>query len=367
VKYTGLEVCGALAVALLVGLRGAAPGRRSGALLRFIVAGAVVGSPFYIRNVFERGNPVFPFAYDLFGGRGWDSWRAWGYAAVLSRYGHGRELADFVWLPIRLLTANEPKSGFEASLGPAVALGALISGAALIRPVRSSIFPDGRAVLLTVGLIVMGAAFWALTTQQGRMFLTTVPLLLALVAAALTGLRAIKSWMATSLLAYSVAAALLWAVPAGRAFWKQQGTSEWLAGRVDAETALSVLLPDTYPVERELQQFVPVNGKVWLVWMHNYTYYLRRPWRADQIFEDERFSDALDASPTPAAFAAKLAADGIAAVLINERFFLADDSADRGEPRTGRLRQRFEQAMSAGVLVPVTRRREVTLYRVSSR
>ncbi len=365
VKYTGLAVCGGLLVAWLIGLRGSEPARRNRVLVTFIGVGALVGCPFYVRNLIERGNPVFPLAYDLFGGRGWDSWRAWGYSRVLSDYGHGRSVTDYVLLPLRLLTAREPRSGFESSLGPAVATGAVVSIVASFPRFRTRLFPDAKAALLVAVLVFIWSLFWAVTTQQGRMFLTTVPLLLSLVAAAITGVRSARPRVAIAAQWLVVSAALAWAVPDGWSWWERQGTSLWVTGKLSSDQALSVLLRDTFPIERELESVVPPGGKVWLVWMHNYTYYLRRPWRADQIFEDERFSNALDASDTPAAFARKLAADGISAVLLNERFFLTDDNADRGELRTPRLKQRFTDVVAAGVLVPVRRDRDVVLYRVA--
>ncbi len=58
VKYPGVAVTG-LVLTLL-------PGERVTALVPMLV----LGTPFYLRNLLTRGNPVFPLAYGAFGGLG---------------------------------------------------------------------------------------------------------------------------------------------------------------------------------------------------------------------------------------------------------------------------------------------------------
>ncbi|MBM3494162.1 MAG: phospholipid carrier-dependent glycosyltransferase, partial [Armatimonadetes bacterium] len=48
---------------------------------------ALVGSPFYIRTWLLTGNPVYPFAYGVFGGRNWDAERARAYASEHTSFG----------------------------------------------------------------------------------------------------------------------------------------------------------------------------------------------------------------------------------------------------------------------------------------
>jgi hypothetical protein len=365
VKYTGLAICAVLFALLVAGLRDREPAERRRLLMRFAVPCALAAAPFYVRNVVERGNPVFPLAFGVFGGRGWDAWRAWGYSQVLGRYGLGREWSDYLLLPFRLLASSATKSGFESSLGPSVVLGVLAALATLHRRLRRVLFGLDTKPASVAFFVLLWFLFWAVTTQQGRMFLVAVPPLLALAAAAWRGFAASRPALSNAVGVAAIAACIAWAVPPGWAFWNYQETSAWIAGELNEDALLSRMLPDTYPIERELEHRSAPNDKVWLVWMHNYAYYLRRPWRADQIFEDERFSDLLEASPTPSAFGVSLAGDRIRFVLVNDRFFLSEGSADRDRPRTDLLRRKFGEVLSAGVLREETRRGSVVLYRVA--
>jgi 4-amino-4-deoxy-L-arabinose transferase-like glycosyltransferase len=79
-KYTGLlQVVVPMGLAIIGGgwfaLRGK-PMRTSSmskAVLAFSLGVAITIGPWLARNLFETGNPVYPLAYNLFGGRGWSA------------------------------------------------------------------------------------------------------------------------------------------------------------------------------------------------------------------------------------------------------------------------------------------------------
>jgi hypothetical protein len=365
VKYPGLGIC----VGLTLLMFGSRDEGRPGRLLRFILVGACVGSPFYLRNAVERGNPFFPTLYGVFGGSGWDSWRAVNYAGILEHYGEGHDSwSDWVLLPWRLLAAHDPRSGFESFLGPFVAVGAFAALLLVFRSTRSWLFSGSRHAAPVGWFVLFWFLFWACTTQQGRMFLPAVPALVALGATALDSLSRARPKLGRAFSLVAVVLSLGAAGAAERTRWSYQETTKWLTRALDSDGLLSLMLPDTWPIERDLEQVVPLTGKVWLVWMHDYNYYLRRPWKEDQIFEDYRFSTLLETSRTPSDLTRSLAQEGITHVLINHRFFLSDGSADVTEGRTDRLRARFQEVIAARALVPVLQRRAsgvaVTLYAV---
>src|SRR6185437_9664905 len=123
-KYTGLAWTVLLAAALVLDALGRDPeGQRAaaGRALRFLAGALALGCPFYVRNAVERGNPVFPMAYDLFGGRGWDGVRAAAYWETLRAYGAGEGL-DALTTPVRVFFARGFGHGFEGSIGPTIGL-----------------------------------------------------------------------------------------------------------------------------------------------------------------------------------------------------------------------------------------------------
>jgi hypothetical protein len=125
------------------------------------------------------------------------------------------------------------------------------------------------------------------------------------------------------------------------------------------------MLPETFVVTREIERWVPEDGRVWLVWMRGYTYYLNRPYRLDCVFEAWRFEALLDASDAPRAVGAALRKDGITHVLVNHRFFLQGGNADLQPGRTDRLRERFAAALAQGQLTVRKRWGPIALYEVA--
>ncbi|MGI9590195.1 MAG: hypothetical protein ACR2P8_02410, partial [Myxococcota bacterium] len=107
-----------------------------------------VASPFYLRNLWWRGNPFFPTAYALFGGEGWDAWRAWAYGETLANYGQGRGALDTLLLPWRLFTQRSFEGGFEGSLGPLLGLALPLAALAWLRAPEDSALRRHAAPLL---------------------------------------------------------------------------------------------------------------------------------------------------------------------------------------------------------------------------
>jgi hypothetical protein len=59
----------------------------------FILSALLVALPWYVKNWAFTGNPVYPFLFEVFGGKGWDSFRAEAYSA--SGTGIGWRPVDF--------------------------------------------------------------------------------------------------------------------------------------------------------------------------------------------------------------------------------------------------------------------------------
>ncbi len=332
-KYPGLAVALFVGVVLLAdALRRPDPRRELRRIPVFLVMVVSFAAPFYVRKVLERGNPVFPLAWELWGGPGWDAWRASAYAATLREYGLGRAPVDTLLLPWRLFTTTDLRDGFEGSLGPVVGLGLLV-GACRAR--------TDRGCALVLLFAVLWSLFWAINVQQVRFYLVAVPPLLALLAA---GLGSVVRAGAALLFAAA------WAAPVVPGLWQRQLTSEWLSGELGREAILETLLPGGFGAMRGLEAEVPEDGRLWLVWTQAQTYYLRREMRLDCVFEGWRFEALLDEQPSAAEFGAALRREGFTHVLIDRRFLLWRRIADLTEGRTDRLRRRFEAVKTAGVL-----------------
>jgi 4-amino-4-deoxy-L-arabinose transferase-like glycosyltransferase len=71
-------------------------------LIAFTTLALVLGAGWYVRNGLWTGNPVFPFAYEIFDGKGWTAEMAKAYTRDQLEYGFGRAPLDWLWLPWRL-------------------------------------------------------------------------------------------------------------------------------------------------------------------------------------------------------------------------------------------------------------------------
>jgi hypothetical protein len=360
-KFPGLVVTGLLGLGLMLdglGRRGDRSLLRR--LLLFGCTAAVVGSPFYLRNWIQRGNPVFPSAWGLLGGEGWSSLRAWAWGEILSNYGAGRAPLDYLLLPWRFFATRDMFDTFEGSNGPVLALG-LVAASLLCWRLRAQRERFGPLALV-LGYALGFSLFWALSTQQMRFWLPALP---ALVAVTVAGLAGLSQRLRAPLLGAVLLLSAGWTAGLERQVWDRQHTGPWLRGTMDEGAVLGALLPDSYGIFPEVHRLVPPGGRVWLVWMRNKTYYLERDFRVDCIFEAWRFEELLDAHEEPAAVAAELRREGFTHMLVHHRFFLVGRNADLEPGRTERLRERFVALMEAGVLRPVRRWDTIALYELA--
>lgn len=166
----------------------------------FAVPALIFGAPWYIRNVFWTGNPVFPFAYGLFGGRGWSAQMAADYDASQAIYGFGKSLSDIILLPWRVamtplnvgVFGNQPKGlpFWPLEYSP---VQSPMEGLFEVRGLFVNIFPGPalfalglpalfarnkpRPIALCAGFFAFLWLFWLVTSQQIRYLMPALGLL----------------------------------------------------------------------------------------------------------------------------------------------------------------------------------------------
>lgn len=169
-KYTGWQAVLAAFVVTAVFLARTPGGWR--ALLRGVaVVGltcAVLGGPFLVRNVLNTSNPVYPFLYEVFGGRNWDAWRADIYKNEQQSFGLGRApsalapaVVGLAYQPGRYINPGQASGqGFPMGATGAVPVLALGLGALLGLRDRRWLF-----LLTSCGLLF---GMWFVLSQQVR-------------------------------------------------------------------------------------------------------------------------------------------------------------------------------------------------------
>lgn len=193
-KYFGALVFGFLGLYLLIsGFKNAIerPQLVRNALF-FAIPALLFGSFWYARNIFWTGNPVFPFAFGLFGGRGWDAEMARLYDESQAIYGFGRTPFDLLLLPWRLamaplnygqpfwpLAATPPGGTLTGAFEvPGLLLSSFV-GPALVALGFPALFlkPKPRPIAICAALFTFLFAFWFLTSQQVRYLIPSLGML----------------------------------------------------------------------------------------------------------------------------------------------------------------------------------------------
>ena len=336
-KYSGLFL------ALLCLILSLSAGKKK--VIHFLSITILVGAPFYLRNIYLKGNPLFPLAYDIFGGSGWDTQRAYIYAETLKNYGMGESLLDYILLIPRIFFTQDMVHYFQGSLGPVIGFLFFLSWRK-----RDSSF------LFMIGFL----GLWSLQVQQIRFLMPVVPIMIVL---------GISSIQRSSLWRYTlvVGGSIIWGsaylpllakhlTPQAKPLydapflflWKRQHTSSYLLGEMTDKELLGKMHKEIMPIYDYLRH-TPKN-KVWLVYTRAYVYYLNAPFRLDNIVEDFRFAKQLR---THSADEWKyfLQEEGITHIIINHRFFSSTE---------------FQKLLDEKVLYPQISTQKTVLYEVSS-
>lgn len=182
-KATALGTLGLLALGLLVwrlrGLKEAPLAAVKSTVLWGLLA-LVVGSPWLIKSAILTGNPVYPFFYGVFGGRGWDHSAAAYYTKWNADFGMGHSLSDIALIPwnfIMFLLPGHVTAYPKPFNDRQILLNAYTP--VLLGALFFPVFLRGAsAAVKALALFALGSLLlWIGTAQYVRYLLPTLPLL----------------------------------------------------------------------------------------------------------------------------------------------------------------------------------------------
>jgi 4-amino-4-deoxy-L-arabinose transferase-like glycosyltransferase len=289
IKYTGIQYVLLLLLLLLFEqLRGKLKGRWDAGIVLVLVP-VVIAFPYYARNFWLTGWPLFPFRLPLFslsGSINWDGTRAGLLVKFLTDFGVASQstLIDRLWGPILVFIRGRfaGMHNYQGVVGPLFLLLPLLWWRAENKPA-----PLKRVVLFSA----LFFGYWTLTTQQVRFLFPALPGLAVLFA---FGLKAANSRglhaMTWLLMAGNLAIAANETVKLGPiSYWTgRESKSSFISRQVWS-----------YATYRDVSQIVGDRGKVYMVCSSNLLYYFDSPVSADYLFEDYRFARAVEASTKP--------------------------------------------------------------------
>lgn len=370
-KYTSF-VCPLTLVVLVVWRRSFRERARTSdvfrALLTFSAVALLVASPWYIKNFFFTSNPVYPFAYDVFGGHFWDEFRAAWYARAGT--GIGLDPIKLVALPWTLTLGTRDMNYYDGRMGP------LFVGFLSLIPVyyifgsREDVATRPRAVGYLLFYALAQYLTWTLgvitsrSLFQSRLLLPCLVALSPALAAALEALRALDRpqfslrrfvWM-------TVAIVLTLNVVYQGLDTLRVSPLPYLTGREMRETFLERMLGDYYVAMQVIGEETPPESKVLFLWEPR-SYYCPRAAQPDPILET--WKHLLVRHTSVSAVAENLRTEGFTHVLLSRRGlnFMFDTQLDPITPED--VAAWNELAMEHLTLLDSTPRGSYELYAVN--
>ncbi len=272
VKYTGIyALIGFAPVVALDLYRRRVTVRR---LAVFFVVAFLMALPWLAKAHVERGNPVFPTFYGVFGGRGITPAMAEQLGKWQKEIGMGRAPIDYLLLPYRVsVQADQGYQKFDGVILP-------FSIATLLLSVLW--FRRGRILLYTA--FYFGA--WALLASQQLRFLSAALGTLAITAAGVFAYAAarLRGTLRTAVSVVLIAAAVAfgYAVNTVLCCYSAGDAIMYILTR-DADEYLSRVMP-VYPADKFVNDNLPEDAVILMIF-NDHLLYLERPAIYDSFFE----------------------------------------------------------------------------------
>jgi len=257
-------------------------------LLIYVTCTVVVGSPFYIRNWIMTGNPLYPFLYKIFDGRGWDPEQARLYDLFHHGLGMGRGLLDYLLLPWNVsVNARMHSPQFDGVLGPVFIL---------TLPFAIGMRKIAVGAKIAMAYCLFAFMFWASSVQQIRYLMPVFPFLAIMTAYVLSYYRRHRAVFGVLVVliagslgfnAYHIVKDVLKIRPVGV-----------ITGIEDRNGFLNRMIP-SYAMFQYVKTHLPEDSKIFLIYMRNLGYLCDRPYYSDSMFESYTIQKILAQSSTP--------------------------------------------------------------------
>ena len=258
-------------------------------LLIYIAFVILIGCPFYIKNWIMTGNPLYPFFFNVFGGKGWSSVQARYFDYFHHHLGMGRTLKDYLLLPWNLsFHAVMNSTRFDGILGPVFIL---------TLPFAISLRKSPQSIKIIAVYCIFTFIFWAFAVQQIRYLIPILPFLAIMVCYLLNYYR--KKAVIFTLLILAVSFSLTFN---GFHIIKDYNKIKPLgviSGAESRNAFLSRMIP-SYTMFRYVNQKLPQDSKIFFIYMKNLGYLCNRSYYSDSMFESYTIQKILSRTETPA-------------------------------------------------------------------
>lgn len=284
-KYTGLIYAGLIGLILLWNQRRQSHKKVLITVALFIM-GIAPGLCWMVWNWIVLGNPVYPMAWFLFGGKGWDEERAFAMSLYFDVYGMGRSLLDYLLLPWRLAFSGRFDTvRFDGAIGPFLLIFLILAVISAILLIRHR---SDKGVEREIGIMALVcAAFFAFGTQQTRFWL---PAHLLICAFAAPAMEILVNWVKNRrqikiTLWLVLVASLTWNIGFLGKQFLATGYYKPVFGMEEEQAFMARMVPG-YPAIEFINKNLPQDSKILCVWTGAYGYYIDRQYYSDTFIED---------------------------------------------------------------------------------
>jgi hypothetical protein len=315
-KYTGLIYLGLIGLILLWSQRKVLP-KKALSVIGVFSLSAAPGLCWMGWNWMILGNPVYPMAWFLFGGKGWDETRTFAMSQYFDIYGMGRNLLDYLVLPWRLAFSGRFDTiRFDGAIGPFLILAIIAAVVSVILLVRRRL---AGSMPRAIGLMfIVSTAFFLFGTQQVRFWLPSQMLACAFAA---SSIELVVNWVRRK----HAIKGVLFLVLIGSFAW-----NIWFLGQqflkvgfyrpvLGMETEKDFLIRKVpgYPVLEFINQNLPPRSYLLCVWTGAYGYYLNRKYYSDTFIEDITLKEYIRASVNGEELSQRLTQAGFTHLFLN--------------------------------------------------
>ena len=315
IKYGGLSFpfIGSLGV-LWACRKNGMPSRKAVHLLSlYILFTFVTGAPFYLKNWIMTGNPLYPFFYEMFGGKGWSAEQAGYYDVFIKNLGMGRTLLDYLLLPWNLSFKSQMDSPlFDGLMGPVFIL---------VLPFAIGMRKISLEIKILLAYCLLALVFWASSAQQMRYLIPLFPFLAIMASLTFSYYRDNKI-IFTLLLIFLVSGLAFNGYHIINDFRKVRPMSV-LTGHEDKEAFLTRMIP-SYAMLRYVNTQLPEGSYIFTIYMKNPAYLFNRPFYSDSMFESYTIETILNSSKTPEDVYLALKKKGFTHILYDINYVVGD-------------------------------------------
>lgn len=283
-KYTGIYYFLILSLGLIVILRFFSKEdtkRIFASLGIFMGIGILVFSPWLLKNLFFFGNPVYPFAYRLLGGKYWDLESDIALEEFLNHWGRGHSLLSILRLPWDIsISGGEGYENFDGDIGFLQLV---------FLPAFLFLFRRVKSLLLLLGLF-LGISFiiWASYSLQARLLipiLSVSSILVAFIALEIENFLRLRGLIRIFLLVVTAFNCFI----IGIDFHRRNETISFISGDGSWDSYIGKRC-DNYPLYKFMEKILSTNSKILFVCMGNWDFYCPRKYISDGIFKAKTYA-----------------------------------------------------------------------------